>query len=71
VSDERTLAVSDHVRWRASGYSLREALRDLSDLATRLAINLPAAIDAKMAINRARRWRVDGNGHGAHVKEGS
>jgi NTP pyrophosphatase (non-canonical NTP hydrolase) len=26
-----------------------------------------AAIDAKMAINRARKWVVTGNGHGQHV----
>lgn len=27
-------------------------------------------VDAKMAINRARRWAVSGDGHGQHVKEG-
>jgi NTP pyrophosphatase (non-canonical NTP hydrolase) len=30
--------------------------------------DLQAAIDAKMAINRARTWRLDGTGHGFHVK---
>jgi hypothetical protein len=32
-------------------------------------INLQVAIDAKMAINRARRWVLDGRGHGSHVRE--
>lgn len=25
-------------------------------------------VNKKMAINRARRWVLDGNGHGSHVK---
>lgn len=25
-------------------------------------------VDKKMAINRARQWVLDGNGHGSHVK---
>jgi hypothetical protein len=40
-------------------------------LATRLGcVDLHAEIDRKMEINRARRWRLDGNGHGYHVKTG-
>jgi hypothetical protein len=27
-------------------------------------------VDAKMQVNRARKWRLDGNGHGQHVEEG-
>lgn len=30
----------------------------------------PEAINKKMAINRARKWNVDGNGCAQHVKEG-
>jgi hypothetical protein len=41
----------------------------LGTATTRFAINLPAAIDAKMTINRARRWVLDGRGHGSHVRE--
>jgi NTP pyrophosphatase (non-canonical NTP hydrolase) len=26
-------------------------------------------VDAKMEVNRARKWRLDGNGHGQHVEE--
>lgn len=26
------------------------------------------AIDAKMAVNRTRRWALDGNGHGQHME---
>lgn len=32
--------------------------------------DLLAAVDAKMAVNRRRQWRRDGNGHGYHI-EGS
>jgi hypothetical protein len=27
------------------------------------------AVQAKMKINRARRWMLDGKGHGQHIKE--
>ncbi len=45
------------------------ALGALATIASGLCIDLPAAIDAKMAVNRARRWVTDGRGHGSHVKE--
>jgi hypothetical protein len=41
---------------------------DLGYLARCLGIDIPAAIDRKMRINRARRWKLDGNGHGSHVE---
>lgn len=47
----------------------RHAVEALCDAAGAIAINLPAAIDAKMAVNRARKWATDGRGHGSHVKE--
>lgn len=53
-------------RW-AEG-RLADALSSLIDLAARAGIDLPAAIDAKMAVNRTRRWVPDGNGHGQHVE---
>lgn len=31
--------------------------------------DLQAAIDKKMAINRARRWKLDGQGTGQHIEE--
>lgn len=37
-------------------------------LAHRMGKNLHTEIDAKMAINRAREWKVT-NGHGYHVRE--
>lgn len=33
--------------------------------------DLYAEIDRKMAINRARKWELTGDGHGQHVEEGS
>lgn len=50
--------------WRIPG--LVQALK----LATVvLGVDLPAAIDAKMKINRARRWERKGAGHGQHIKD--
>ena len=36
-------------------------------LAERLGVDLLDEVDKKMAINRTRRWRRDGTGHGYHV----
>lgn len=51
-----------------------EAAEEIADVvivlyrvATRLGIDLHERIDAKMARNRVRRWRLDGTGHGYHV----
>lgn len=37
-------------------------------LAARLGVDLHDAIDVKMAVNRSREWKLDGTGHGYHVK---
>jgi hypothetical protein len=44
------------------------AVMELHGAAQALGIDLPAAIDAKMAINRARKWESKGAGHGQHVR---
>lgn len=41
----------------------------LEEVVMRLGANLTDEIDAKMAINRAREWTVDGSGHGYHTAE--
>jgi len=41
----------------------------LSRVMTRLGVDLQAEIDRKMAKNRARKWKLDGTGHGYHVKD--
>lgn len=41
----------------------------LATLANLLGTTLQAEIDKKMAINRAREWKLDGTGHGYHVKK--
>lgn len=38
-------------------------------LVARANADLAEEIDRKMAISRARTWRLDGHGHGYHVKE--
>lgn len=37
-------------------------------LVARANTDLAAEIDKKMAVNRARTWRLDGHGHGYHVE---
>lgn len=41
----------------------------LYGVATRLGVDLHAEVDKKMEINRARRWALDGTGHGYHVRD--
>ncbi|MBP9863409.1 MAG: hypothetical protein KBD62_36020 [Kofleriaceae bacterium] len=57
------------------GTDREKALEECADvvivlyrLATYLGGSLRMEIDRKMEINRAREWRLDGNGHGYHVK---
>jgi NTP pyrophosphatase (non-canonical NTP hydrolase) len=53
-----------------------EAAEEVADIviclyriAARLGVDLHGEIDRKMVTNRARKWRLDGTGHGYHVKE--
>jgi hypothetical protein len=41
----------------------------LGSLAHQMGKDLAAEIDRKMAVNRAREWRLDGSGHGYHVRD--
>lgn len=41
----------------------------LEELVTRLGGSLAHEVDAKMAINRERKWQRDGSGHGYHNPE--
>lgn len=43
----------------------------LRALCEHLGTTLEAEIDRKMEINRSREWKVDGTGHGYHVREKS
>jgi NTP pyrophosphatase (non-canonical NTP hydrolase) len=55
---------------RHAGYMLTaiaDAIENLALYAQISDIDLPAAIDAKMAINRARKWESKGAGRGQHV----
>jgi NTP pyrophosphatase (non-canonical NTP hydrolase) len=42
----------------------------LAAVAGRRGVDLQAEIDKKMAVNRRRTWRANGDGTGYHVKEG-
>lgn len=41
----------------------------LHRLAWRCGVDLYAAVNQKMEINRRRKWNLDGSGHGYHVRE--
>ncbi len=46
--------------------NLRAVLGALRELSSIYGQDLRSAIDAKMAINRTRKWELDGTGHGYH-----
>lgn len=58
---ERRIAPGDE-RWL-----LGSIAAELEEVCTRHGGSLRTCIDAKMAINRGRVWRLDGRGHGQHV----
>jgi hypothetical protein len=41
----------------------------LCRVAQRRGLSITDEVDRKMAINRRRKWKLDGKGHGQHVKE--
>jgi hypothetical protein len=43
----------------------------LDVLAERRGVDLRAEVDAKMKINRARKWKVNNDGTGYHIREGT
>lgn len=43
--------------------------RTIADLIQVCGGNAQVAIDAKMEVNRLRRWKLDGVGHGQHVED--
>lgn len=49
--------------------NLRRIVKYLDTLAICANFDLRAEVDKKMAINRAREWKLDGTGHGYHVRK--
>lgn len=41
----------------------------LCRIATNTRVDIHEVVETKMKINRARKWQIDGTGHGYHVKE--
>lgn len=64
----RCLSVDDE--HEQAGEELADVIIVLNRLATRLGVDVEDVVDRKMAINRTRRWRKDGSGHGYHVRGG-
>lgn len=50
------------------GVELADVVICLHVAATKLGVDLQALIDAKMKVNRARKWRLDETGCAYHVK---
>lgn len=46
-----------------------DILITLYQVATTFGFDLHACVDHKMQINRARRWKIAGDGTGQHIKE--
>lgn len=67
--------MAELVRAATSDKPARDLIEEAADvviilyrLAARNGYSLDAAIDAKMALNRMRKWTRDGTGHGYHVR---
>jgi hypothetical protein len=50
-----------------AGEEVADIVICLMRLTDRLGCDLAAEIDRKMQINRARQWKLDGDGHGSHI----
>ncbi|SOD42303.1 MazG-like family protein [Nitrosovibrio sp. Nv4] len=67
--------MAELIRAATSDRPIHELVEEAADvvivlyrLAARNGYSLDAAIDAKMALNRIRKWTKDGTGHGYHVR---
>jgi hypothetical protein len=54
-----------------AGEILLTLLGQLRGVCVPLGCDLGEEIDKKMMINRSREWKLDGSGHGYHVRKGS
>lgn len=66
---ELVMALANDDRDPKAGAECADVLICLYRVAERLGVDLHAEVDRKMAINRARKWSLDGHGHGYHVEE--
>lgn len=48
---------------------VQRVVGNLASLCVRLGMTLADEVNKKMAVNRAREWKLDGTGHGYHVKK--
>lgn len=55
---------------RSPVFGARDVARSVAACCAWLGADMLAEIDAKMQINRARVWKLDGSGHGYHVRAG-
>ncbi len=67
--------MAELIRAATSDRPARELIEEAADvvivlyrMAARNGFDLDAAIDAKMALNRMRKWTRDGTGHGYHLR---
>lgn len=62
----RELSKNDHTA--AAPPEMADVLIIMYRLATRMGVDLHEEVDKKMRINRQREWKLDGDGHGKHVR---
>lgn len=51
------------------GQEIADVIIVLKRLAQHLLLPTDILVDTKMEINRERKWKVDGRGHGQHIKD--
>jgi len=67
--DEEMRVAYEAEQWHLVAKELPDVYITLVRLASRLGVVLEEAVDAKMQVNRARRWLLDGKGGAQHVDE--
>lgn len=63
------LLLSYKIQHKVTATTASEVAGLLEWIVEKLGGDLHVAVDSKMEVNRRRRWRVDGSGHGYHLKE--
>ncbi len=61
--------VADDVTDAGIAEEAADVVITLAAFVATLGLDLATEVEKKMAINRARKWRVDGDGCGYHIKE--
>ena len=68
--------LAELIQWLSDDDNHPEAGKEIADVliclfgaSHRMGLDLQVEVDRKMAINRARKWRMTGPGHGQHIPD--